>query len=101
MTVPEIDLTDPDLLKDPFASYGRLREQSPIARIPMPGIGRVWAVLRHQDARAMLGDPRFAITNGAAVVGPAQRAPTAAMVQHDAYPPTAAPIGRDLSAHER
>lgn len=64
MSVPEIDLTDPDLLKDPFASYGKIREQAPIARIPMPGIGSVWAVLRHQDARAMLSDPRFAITNG-------------------------------------
>src|ERR1044072_3242765 len=68
--VPEINLTDPDLLKDPFTNYGRMREQTPIAQIPMPGIGAVWAVLRHPPARAVLSDPRFAITNGSFIQPP-------------------------------
>ena len=70
MPIPEVDLMDADLLGDPFAGYGRVREQSPIARIPMPGIGVVWALTRHQDARAMLGDARFAITSGSFIRPP-------------------------------
>jgi len=31
--VPEIDLTDPEVLRDPFAAYGHARERSPLARI--------------------------------------------------------------------
>ena len=61
MDVPEIDLADPELLTDPFTAYGRVREQSPLARIPIPGIGAMWALTRHDSARAMLADPRFEI----------------------------------------
>lgn len=59
--VPELDLTDPDLVRDPFAAYGRARERAPLARTRIPGIGPVWVVTRHAQARAMLSDPRFAI----------------------------------------
>ncbi|MGH3490753.1 MAG: cytochrome P450, partial [Actinopolymorphaceae bacterium] len=59
--VPEIDLTDADVLRDPFAAFGAARERSPMARIQIPGIGPVWVVTRHADARAMLSDPRFEI----------------------------------------
>ncbi|WP_327004061.1 cytochrome P450 [Dactylosporangium sp. NBC_01737] len=58
-TVPEIDLTDPELLHDPAAVYGRARERAPIARLVAPGFGPMWAVTRHAEARAMLSDPRF------------------------------------------
>lgn len=58
-TVPEIDLTDPELLHDPAAVYGRARERAPIARLVAPGFGPMWAVTRHAEARAMLADPRF------------------------------------------
>lgn len=58
--VPEIDLTDPALLRDPFTAYTAAREQSPVARLKAPGFGPFWAVTRHEEARAMLGDPRLA-----------------------------------------
>jgi cytochrome P450 len=59
--IPEIDLSDPSLLGDPFAAYGRIRETSPLARIPVPGLGALWALTRYDDARALLADPRFEI----------------------------------------
>ncbi|TNC23540.1 cytochrome P450 [Amycolatopsis alkalitolerans] len=57
--VPEIDLSDPSVLRDPFTAYGEARERAVVARLPAPGFGTMWAVLRHEEARAMLGDPRF------------------------------------------
>ncbi|GAA2899782.1 cytochrome P450 [Streptosporangium fragile] len=62
--VPEIDLTDAEVLRDPFTAYGRVRERSPLARLLIPGLGPVWVLTRHEDARAMLGDPRFEINAG-------------------------------------
>jgi cytochrome P450 len=60
--VPEIDLTDAGVLRNPFAAYGRARERSPLARIVAPGFGPMWAVTRHEGARAMLSDPRFELS---------------------------------------
>ncbi|MEU7002341.1 cytochrome P450 [Nonomuraea sp. NPDC046570] len=57
--LPEIDLTDVEVLRDPATAYGRARERSPLARIMAPGFGPIWAVTRHEGARAMLTDPRF------------------------------------------
>lgn len=57
----EIDLTDPEVVRDPFTAYGRARERGPLARLVAPGFGTMWAVLRHADARAVLADPRFGI----------------------------------------
>ncbi|SFI71462.1 Cytochrome P450 [Amycolatopsis sacchari] len=57
--VPELDLSDPAVLHDPFATYGALREKSPVARLLAPGFGSMWAVLRHAEARELLADPRF------------------------------------------
>ncbi|MET9065161.1 cytochrome P450 family protein [Streptosporangium sandarakinum] len=59
--VPEVDLTDPGVIRDPFTAYGRARERSPLARLLIPGMP-MWAVTRHEDARALLTDPRFEIT---------------------------------------
>ncbi|MEO3812294.1 cytochrome P450 [Sphaerisporangium sp. B11E5] len=59
--IPEIDLTDMRVIRDPFTSYGEIRESSPIARLTIPGIGPVWLLTRHEGARALLGDPRFGI----------------------------------------
>ncbi|HEX5403329.1 MAG TPA: cytochrome P450 [Pseudonocardiaceae bacterium] len=58
-TVPEIDLTNPDLLRDPHAVYGSAREQAPVARLRAPGFGPMWAITRHAEGRAVLADPRF------------------------------------------
>src|SRR5690242_16269527 len=57
--VPEIDPTDPAVLHDPVTAYAHAREQSPLARMPIPGFGVLWLVTRHETARAMLSDPRF------------------------------------------
>ncbi len=61
MTVPEIDPTNPDVLLDPFTAYAKAREDCPVARMTVPGMGDLWILTRHEDARAMLGDPRFAL----------------------------------------
>ena len=58
---PEIDLTDAEVIRDPFTVYGRARETAPVARLLIPGLAPLWALTRHRDARAMLGDPRFEI----------------------------------------
>jgi cytochrome P450 len=60
MTIPELDLGDPAVLADPLAAYGRAREAGPVARLGVPGFGTMWVVTRHDGARAMLSDPRFA-----------------------------------------
>lgn len=57
--VPEIALSDPDVLGDPVAAYGRARELAPLARLLAPGFGPMWAVTRHAEARALLTDARF------------------------------------------
>jgi cytochrome P450 len=57
--VPQIDLMDAEVLGDPLAAYGRVREQGPLARLSAPGMGTIWAVTRHEDAKALLGDQRF------------------------------------------
>ncbi|WP_433273024.1 cytochrome P450 family protein [Actinosynnema sp. CS-041913] len=60
MTVYEIDPTDPSVLLDPFTAYDKAREEGPLARMQLPGMGKMWIVTRHEDAKAVLGDPRFA-----------------------------------------
>ncbi|RSM72458.1 cytochrome P450 [Amycolatopsis sp. WAC 01375] len=59
--VPEILLTDSEVLHDPFTAYGPVRERSPAAKLVAPGFA-MWAVLRHEEARKMLSDPRFALS---------------------------------------
>jgi cytochrome P450 len=60
--IPEIDLSDPEVLVDPFTAYGRARERGPVARLVTPGFGGLWAVTRYEDAKAMLSDPRFELS---------------------------------------
>jgi cytochrome P450 len=56
--IPEIELSDPAVLRDPFTAYGRARERGPLARLVTPGFGAMWAVTRYEDAKAMLTDAR-------------------------------------------
>ncbi|MBO4274893.1 cytochrome P450 family protein [Microbispora triticiradicis] len=58
-TLPEIDLSRPEVLRDPLKAYGQARESGPLARLLIPGFGTTYALTRHDGARAMLGDPRF------------------------------------------
>lgn len=56
----EINLSDAEVLRDPFTAYGRAREESGVARLLTPGFGAgMWAVTRHAQARELLADPRF------------------------------------------
>jgi cytochrome P450 len=57
----EVDLSDPEVVRDPFTAYGRAREAGPVVRLAVPGMP-MWAVTRHDEARALLTDARFAIT---------------------------------------
>ncbi|TWP48659.1 cytochrome P450 [Lentzea tibetensis] len=54
-----LDLTE--VVRDPVAAYERAREESALARMPVPGIGDLWVVTRHAEARAVLSDPRFEV----------------------------------------
>jgi len=58
---PEIALTDPELMSNPFIGYARAREQAPIAKLVTPGMPPMCALTRHAEARAMLTDTRFAL----------------------------------------
>ncbi|WP_199441974.1 cytochrome P450 family protein [Umezawaea beigongshangensis] len=57
--VPVIDLTDPDVLRDPFTAHARARERSPLARMTGPGFPPMWVVTRYEEVRAVLGDSRI------------------------------------------
>lgn len=59
--VPEIQLSDLEVIRDPFTVYGRAREQGPVAKLVAPGFGGMWALTRYAEAREMLSDPRFEI----------------------------------------
>ncbi|MEQ0563537.1 cytochrome P450 [Amycolatopsis sp. NEAU-NG30] len=58
---PEIDLTDPKVLTDPFTAYDRAREEGAVASLAIPGFAPFWAVTRYAEARALLTDPRFEV----------------------------------------
>ena len=46
--------------QDPAGFFARLRESQPVAPVLLPPYGRVWAVTRHDDVRAVLADSRLA-----------------------------------------
>ncbi|GAA5045153.1 hypothetical protein HNP84_002685 [Thermocatellispora tengchongensis] len=69
MTAHTYDLLDPELLRDPFAGYSRIREEGPLARANFPGLDTsVWLVTRYDDVRTLLSDRRF-VNNPASVPG--------------------------------
>jgi cytochrome P450 len=44
---------------DPPPEYRELREEAPISQVNLPNGGKAWVVVRHEDVRTMLTDPRF------------------------------------------
>ncbi|MEV7012573.1 cytochrome P450 [Streptosporangium sp. NPDC051022] len=67
--VPPVSLMDPELLRDPFGGYARIRERAPL----VPGIlfdatTRIWLATRYDDVKRVLSDPRF-VNNPASVPG--------------------------------
>ncbi|MET0134277.1 MAG: cytochrome P450 [Kibdelosporangium sp.] len=55
-----VDLMDPELVRDPFTVYSRVR--GPLVRGLIPGAQPLWLATRHEDVRLVLTDPRF-VTN--------------------------------------
>jgi cytochrome P450 len=85
VSVPEIDLTDVAVLRDLPTAYARARERAPVARLLIPGFP-MWAVLRHDAAKAMLADSRFALSSNS--------------YQHPAVPDDCRPYLRSLQEME-
>lgn len=50
MTNPVLDPSDPKTLLDPFTAHSTARERSPIALMPVPGLGDLRVATRHDDA---------------------------------------------------
>jgi cytochrome P450 PksS len=56
----EPDIASPAHKADPFPFYARLRADSPVHRIALPGGHPAWLVTRYDDVAAILRDDRFA-----------------------------------------
>ncbi|WP_131786238.1 cytochrome P450 family protein [Protofrankia symbiont of Coriaria ruscifolia] len=56
--VPAAELFTPEFRLDPYPTYARLRENSPVCRVQTPRF-ETWLVTRYADARAVLSDPRL------------------------------------------
>jgi cytochrome P450 len=54
------DLSSPEFKANPYPSYAALRKEAPAHRVPGPMGSEIWLITRYRDARAALGDPRFA-----------------------------------------
>ncbi|GLW98427.1 cytochrome P450 [Microtetraspora sp. NBRC 16547] len=68
-TVGPVDMMDPDLLRDPFRGYSRIREQAPVTRAVFAGVSTpIWLVTRFDDVQTVLSDQRF-VNNPANVPG--------------------------------
>ena len=55
----EVDPMSPELVADPYAGYGRLREEAPVLRGRFVDGSPAWFVTRQADVRTVLADPRF------------------------------------------
>ena len=56
----EVDPFAPEMVADPYGSYGRLRERAPVLRGQFLDGSAAWFVTRQADVRTVLSDPRFA-----------------------------------------
>ncbi|WP_228011288.1 cytochrome P450 family protein [Nonomuraea phyllanthi] len=64
-----VNLTDPELMRDPFGGFARVREEGPMVRASFPGeVKQMWLVTRYEDVKTVLGDTRF-VNNPASVPG--------------------------------
>lgn len=58
-TTRTIDLSGDAFTADPYTTYALLRRDEPVFRVAGPMGSEVWLVTRYDDARAVMGDPRF------------------------------------------
>ncbi|WP_131743098.1 cytochrome P450 family protein [Actinomadura roseirufa] len=63
-TCPEVRLSAHDLMVDPYGGFGRVREETPIARSSWDG-APVWIITRHEHVTEVLTDRRFSTTSAA------------------------------------
>lgn len=69
-----LDITTPEWKADPFPLYARLREERPVCRVTVNGVGG-WMVTRYDDVLAALKDARL-VKNGRSVrAGPPVKYP--------------------------
>lgn len=61
-------ILDPELVTDPYGGFGELREHHPLVPGRTADGAPAWYVTRHEDVRAVLGDPRF-VNDPASVPG--------------------------------
>ncbi|MDH2424428.1 cytochrome P450 [Sphaerisporangium sp. TRM90804] len=58
--LPTVDFMDPELLRDPFNGYSRIRERSPLALVRLYGENQTaLLVTRYDDVKTVLSDTRF------------------------------------------
>lgn len=58
--IPEYAMHSSELLADPYSGFGRIREDTPVARGRMRDGNPVWIITRHDEVTAVLTDRRFA-----------------------------------------
>ena len=55
-----IDMQAPEFRADPYPFYARMRRETPIFKVRLPGFGReAWVVTRYDDIVAALKDPKL------------------------------------------
>jgi cytochrome P450 PksS len=59
MTILNPNLSSPAFKADPFPFYARLRNESPVHPVTLPGKHRAWLITRYDDVVAALRDPRL------------------------------------------
>ncbi|MCW3466353.1 cytochrome P450 family protein [Chitinophaga nivalis] len=62
-----VDLFDPQFIANPYPTYARLREDSPVQRITLENDYPVWLVTRYDDVMALLKDDRVTKVPGKAL----------------------------------
>jgi cytochrome P450 len=55
-----VDIASPEFKANPYPFYARLRDESPVYRVTLPGKQAAWLITRYDDVLAALKDPRFA-----------------------------------------
>ncbi|MFF9201702.1 cytochrome P450 [Streptomyces sp. NPDC014986] len=54
-----LNLMDPEVLRDPFGTYARIRTRAPLVRAAYPWGAVQWLATRYSDVKAVLTDPRL------------------------------------------
>lgn len=52
----EVDLSAPELKRDPFPALSRMRELGPVIRVPLPIFGKAWMATTHEAVNDLLRD---------------------------------------------